>query len=244
MLEQHLSVLEGNLGDVWGPDYQFLDLLVSSAEGTEPCIDATPFGLDPNRQESDAIDCTSARLPGPSPAPFSVLLAGKDESEAARGAPRAVTPTASEEAAGTRAHGQGWQSPLHMAVQRGNDKIVTLLLKHCSDCNEPDGDGMTPLMYAVQGGHEDVVRTLLGNAARVPVQDGRGRSSIHWAVAQQHGAILRLLLENCHGLAAAVNAYDGRGQAPLHMAIDLGFEEGVKTLLQYGANLGLKARRL
>lgn len=136
-----------------------------------------------------------------------------------------------------------WMSPLHMAAYKGHDKIVKLLVKHTQDCNERDSDDKTPLIHAAIGGHEIVVTTLLQNAARVSETDVHGRSAIHWAVVHQHVTVLSLLLDHCPGLTAAVNAYDDQDQTPLHIAIDIGFEEGVQTLLRYGADMCLRTRK-
>lgn len=44
---------------------------------------------------------------------------------------------------------KAWRGPLHIAVQKGNDRIVRLLICHTKDCNERDSSGATPLYYAV-----------------------------------------------------------------------------------------------
>ncbi|CAG9953216.1 unnamed protein product [Clonostachys rosea f. rosea IK726] len=38
--------------------------------------------------------------------------------------------------------GGNWLSPLHMAAKKGSDRIISMLLRHKSDCNEPDSDGL------------------------------------------------------------------------------------------------------
>jgi len=39
-----------------------------------------------------------------------------------------------------------------------------------------------------------------------------------------------------------VDVYDDEGMTALHRAIDLGFEEGVEVLLEFGASLACRAR--
>ncbi|QKX62344.1 uncharacterized protein TRUGW13939_09503 [Talaromyces rugulosus] len=138
----------------------------------------------------------------------------------------------------------GWLSPLHIAATKGNDKIVQLLIQHNSNSNEKDSDGVTPLMRAVEGGFEEVVWSLLRHGAHVDEKDARGQSSLHLAVIHRHEAILQQLLENCHGLGSAVNSYNVNGRTPLHIAIEIGFDEGVRLLLRYGANVSLRARKI
>ena len=56
---------------------------------------------------------------------------------------------------------------LHTAVQKGNGRIVGLLLKHRADCNSKDAAGFTPLLYATTGGYEEVTDLLLSYGAGI-----------------------------------------------------------------------------
>lgn len=133
------------------------------------------------------------------------------------------------------------RGPLHIAAQKGNDRIVRTLLQYRSDCNAKDGDGLTPLMHAVIGGHVDVVASLLAHGARVDELDPRGRSAVHLAVAhadadgRAHEALLRLLLERCRG-TGLIDRCDVEGQSALLIAVENLFEAGVSALLENGAN--------
>ncbi|KAI9046203.1 ankyrin repeat domain-containing protein [Aspergillus affinis] len=62
-------------------------------------------------------------------------------------------------------HSNGWLSILHLAVQKGHDSIVRVLLERNMDCNDPDSDGLTPLMHATIQGH---------GAGRGPITLARG----------------------------------------------------------------------
>ena len=136
----------------------------------------------------------------------------------------------------------GWLSPLHIAAQKGHNRIARILLQHIIDCNEKDSDGLTPLMLAVIGGHEDVVRSLLSYGARIGDVDGQQRpSALHWAVLHRRETLLRVLLNHCVDERALVDSYDDFGRTPLHIAIDTDFETGVLILLQFGANPQYKA---
>ncbi|TGJ78569.1 hypothetical protein E0Z10_g10197 [Xylaria hypoxylon] len=131
----------------------------------------------------------------------------------------------------------GWQSPLHIAAQRGHDRIVRILLQHQSDCNERDGNGLTPLFHAIIGGHEDVSSVLLEHGARIGMKDRQGRTALALAVVHRREALLKILLQNCAGNQTLIDGYDAAGLAPLHTAIEIGFEAGVRLLLEHGANL-------
>jgi hypothetical protein len=138
----------------------------------------------------------------------------------------------------------GWLSPLHIAAQKGHDRIVRILLRHNIDCNEKDSDGLTPIIHAVIGGHEDVLRSLLSHGVRIGSVDGQQRpSALHWAVLHRRGTLLRVLLNHCLEEKALIDCYDDTGRTPLHLAIDTDFEDGVVILLQFGADPQHKARK-
>ncbi|RDW58703.1 hypothetical protein BP6252_13179 [Coleophoma cylindrospora] len=143
-----------------------------------------------------------------------------------------------------------WASSLNIAAQKGNDRIVRVLLQHStkSNVNVPDSEGRTPLICATIGGHKDVVALLLADGALLSCVDHSHRSAIHWAVVHRRDSLLELLLSHGQGeeqtpARTVIDAYDLNGQTPLHLAIDEDFEDGVRLLLEYGANMNLVARR-
>ncbi|KAK0625505.1 ankyrin repeat-containing domain protein [Bombardia bombarda] len=153
---------------------------------------------------------------------------------------------ASASGSGTGSGENSWLGPLHMAAQKGHDRIVRVLLQHDSDrmdCNERDSDGLTPLYYAITGGYEGIVALLVEHGARIDEVDSKQRNALHWAVLEQREGLLKLLLDHCGGNQALINCYDDAGMTPLHTAIDTGFEAGVRLLLQYGGNPLFKARK-
>ncbi|KAI9646524.1 hypothetical protein NHQ30_004517 [Ciborinia camelliae] len=144
----------------------------------------------------------------------------------------------------------GWSSSLHIAAEKGHDRIVRVLLQHSteSNVNLPDSKGRTPLICATIKGHKDVVALLLAAGALVSCVDHSHRSAIHWAVVHRRDSLLELLLSHRQGeeqtaVRTVIDGYDLNGQTPLHMAIDEDFEDGVRLLLEYGANMNLAARR-
>ncbi|KAJ5131903.1 ankyrin [Penicillium atrosanguineum] len=154
---------------------------------------------------------------------------------------------------------------LHIAAQKGHDRIVRILLRHNQprlDCNAPDSEGRTPLMHAVVAGHEAVVRALLAAGARCDPVDHLQRSVLHLAVLYRREPVLRMLLwEVCGEIELVVEdkegdgrrvgtrgmellgAYDVEGNTPLHLAVVEGFEAGVVMLLRSGSDLEAQARR-
>ncbi|KAI1877925.1 uncharacterized protein JN550_000107 [Neoarthrinium moseri] len=136
---------------------------------------------------------------------------------------------------------------LHIAAQKGNERILRLLLQHHSNANDKDSDGRTPLMHATMCDHVGSMRTLLAHGARIGDTDNESRSSLHWAVLCRRHSALEVLLDYYSEKSAArscdINACDDAGWSPLHMAIDRGFEAGVVLLLGHGANVHTKAHK-
>ncbi|KAK6072270.1 short-chain dehydrogenase [Seiridium cupressi] len=148
-------------------------------------------------------------------------------------------PDATEEDVTANNQPTNWLSPIRMAAQKGNDRIVRMLAQRGIDCNVKDSHGLTPIMYAVIGGHEDVVRSLISQHAHISPTNCNGRrkpSALHLAVSHRHETILGMLLDYCSQDSELIDCYDDQWRAPLHLAIHLDFEAGVLALLQHGAD--------
>ncbi|KAH8202967.1 hypothetical protein TruAng_002913 [Truncatella angustata] len=156
---------------------------------------------------------------------------------------RTMYPSEGHSVKASSSHERSWQSPLHIATQKGHDRIVRVLLQHGMDCNEEDSDGLTPLYYAVKSGFEGIVASLIEHGARMDWDDGQRRSALHFAVLENREGVLKVMLEHCADNPALINSYDNAGMTPLHTAVDIGFEAGVQLLLEHGANLSYKARK-
>ncbi len=135
-----------------------------------------------------------------------------------------------------------WLTPLHVAVKAGHNSVVCVMLKHIGDCNERDSEGRTPLAHAIMGKHQDITRSLLRHGAQIRDVDGQQTSALHLAAELRRESILEILLNYCGDADMLVDIYNNSGQTPLHVAIEAGFEEGVRLLLQRGANLPYMAR--
>ncbi|KAL7964037.1 ankyrin repeat-containing domain protein [Trichoderma sp. SZMC 28014] len=139
--------------------------------------------------------------------------------------------------------GASWESPLHIAAQKGYDGIVRLLLEHGADCNEKDSDGLTPLAHAIRGDNEAVVHLLLSHGARLDHTEGPGCSVFHCAVIHRREALLRLFASFCGADLALLDAFDLEGMTPLQLAVATNFEAGVRILLHHGASVHHRARK-
>jgi ankyrin repeat protein len=141
---------------------------------------------------------------------------------------------------------KGWIGTLHIAAQKGHERIIrVLLLRGNMDVNHQDSDGRTPLIHAIIENHDSVVRLLLSHGARIGVYDREGRSGLHWAVLHRRFGILQHLLDHRakYERSLDLDAYDNAGWTPLHMSVDRAFEAGVLMLLQGGADVNAKAHK-
>ena len=127
--------------------------------------------------------------------------------------------------------------PLHHAVQNGDGKLASMLLKHGADVNSQAGFMRnTPLQLAVINGNIWNVKLLLENAANVGQTNADGTAPLAVAVLRNECAIARELL----WYEAEVNqVVASSGFTPLHYAVLHGRFEMVNVLLEGRAEVNV-----
>ncbi|CAH0002529.1 unnamed protein product [Clonostachys byssicola] len=123
---------------------------------------------------------------------------------------------------------------LHVAVYRGHDEIVHLLLQAGADADAPYNDGDTPLHVAARRGAGKLVQLLLEHTTNVNVTNGSG-TPLRVAARRGNGDIVRCLLE--HGAdvnaAAAGAGIDDHEDALLYNAVRRGKGKATQVLLDF-----------
>jgi ankyrin repeat protein len=88
-------------------------------------------------------------------------------------------------------------TPLLMASQNGNPRMIELLLQAGAEVNSPAATGITPIMLAVAGSSEDAVRVLVQHGADVNAkEDTYGQTPLMFAAAFNRPEAIKVLLLN------------------------------------------------
>ena len=116
-----------------------------------------------------------------------------------------------------KARNHSGNTPLHLAVQLGNQPLGRILLTRGSAPDTTNSRGETPLHWATRSpnGNESA-SLLLGDGASPNARDSDGATPLHWAV--RHGndpRLFALLLD----YGANIEAHTDRGSTPLHVAV-------------------------
>jgi ankyrin repeat protein len=129
------------------------------------------------------------------------------------------------------------ETPLWVAVERGNRPLAQYLIQHGADI-EATAYGRTPLLVAARAGHISMTKMLTDYRANVNVVDGDdGNSPLIWATL--HGQdLFSLLYRGCN-----VNHANKVGYTALHYAAEERNIFIAHTLLQHGAKLDVRTKR-
>ncbi|NXN79327.1 NFKB1 factor, partial [Bombycilla garrulus] len=128
-------------------------------------------------------------------------------------------------------------SVLHVAATEGDDKILSLLLRHekvSPMLNLPNGEGLSPIHMVVMANSMSCLKELIAAGVNVNAQEQKsGRTALHLAVEQENIPLAGcLLLEG----DANVDSTTYDGTTPLHIAAGKGSTKLTAVLKAAGAN--------
>uniref|UniRef100_G3VZA8 Nuclear factor NF-kappa-B p105 subunit n=1 Tax=Sarcophilus harrisii TaxID=9305 RepID=G3VZA8_SARHA len=128
-------------------------------------------------------------------------------------------------------------SVLHLAAKEGDDKILSILLKHgkiSSLINLPNGEGLNAIHLAMLINSMPCLRLMIAAGADVNAQEQTsGRTALHLAVEQENVSLAGcLLLEG----DAYVDSTTYDGTTPLHIAAGRGSTKLAALLKAAGAD--------
>ncbi len=123
-------------------------------------------------------------------------------------------------------------SYLQYALDRGQQQMVILLIKHGANVNARYPDNSTLLHHAASRGLHQIVTQLLSKRANAAVIDRAGVTPLHEAAAKGQTQIMQLLLR----ANANVDATTNKRWTPLHHAARFGHPQAARFLLSRGAS--------
>ncbi|CAN0378928.1 unnamed protein product, partial [Ectocarpus fasciculatus] len=135
------------------------------------------------------------------------------------------------------------RTPLHIAAELGNNRVVSTLLGNTStDIDALDNGGFSPLMLASTSGHRSTVEALLrAGADTTPYSSNCGKfrrmTALDMAAARGHFGVVQVLVGN----GGDARAHNHGGYTALHCAAF--HEHGgevVDVLLDAGADINAK----
>ncbi|XP_069466569.1 nuclear factor NF-kappa-B p100 subunit [Ambystoma mexicanum] len=131
-------------------------------------------------------------------------------------------------------------SVLHLAVQAGDDEMLSILLKYLTTStmhllNEPNYHGLFPIHWAVKTKSMKCLDLLVSKGADVNAAERKsGRTPLHLAVDMENLNIATYLVKK---LGADVNVRTFAGDTPLHLSAAIGSPILTKMLIKSGADV-------
>ena len=130
---------------------------------------------------------------------------------------------------------RGWNT-LHRAAQGGDTDIISLIHTHLPNIESKTGEGLTPLMLAAFCGKLHVVKWFLEKGATVTSVGSNRWNVLHFAAQGGDPDTIDLILTHLPDIESKT----ADGETPLIIAVLYGKLQGVKCLLERGANPSAK----
>ena len=126
-------------------------------------------------------------------------------------------------------------SPLMLAVYKGNIRIVKILLNSGANVNASNGWGITSLMKAAANPKcsFQLTKLLIKEGADATITNRLGLSALHFAVCSDGDECVKVLIAS----GADVNQGDNKNKTPLMDACAIGSKKCASVLVQEGANV-------
>jgi ankyrin repeat protein len=113
-------------------------------------------------------------------------------------------------------------TPLHIAAQQGNLKVMQLLLDNNAVINKADKQGRTPLYVAAQNGQLSAIKMLLDSNADVNEASNEGVTPLLLAVQTGDASSVEMLLEGYKEGFGDIDKANNNGETPLYAAAQNG----------------------
>jgi Ankyrin repeats (3 copies)/Ankyrin repeats (many copies) len=128
------------------------------------------------------------------------------------------------------------RTPIHAAVEAGKADILSLLIQHGADVNDPDRTGETPLHRTSRMARLEVGQFLLNHGADIDALNGFGNTTLIFAMMGGNIEFARMLLER----GARIDLRVRQGRTALHHAAMNNEVQFVRLLLEHGADVNAR----
>ncbi|OUM59376.1 hypothetical protein PIROE2DRAFT_63812 [Piromyces sp. E2] len=135
------------------------------------------------------------------------------------------------------------KSALFVACEKGNFKVVQLLIEHGANVNNGNKNGYTPLMEASKNNYLNIVKYLVEKGANPNLTNKLGQSALLIAYNNNNFSIVRYLID--HGmdvrqlLIQMIQLSEFNNNELFNSLIDKGFDINIKN--NYGSSPLMKA---
>ncbi|XP_076275512.1 histone-lysine N-methyltransferase G9a isoform X2 [Rhynchophorus ferrugineus] len=129
---------------------------------------------------------------------------------------------------------------LHLAVLKGNLRMVQFLTNLQADLESMDNEQSTPLMLAVTENRNDILKYLLASGAQLIAKGTDGMTVLHLAAKCGNLEACRSIVSASFSIPNYVNYQDDGGWTPLVWACEHGHIDIVKYLISKGADIDLR----
>ena len=128
-----------------------------------------------------------------------------------------------------------------LAVARNDKKYVTGKLNSGFKINSRDMVGQTACHWAAYRGNLEILEVLASKNAKLDITDFDGRTPLHWAIRKVRLRCLKFLLQATENQPKVIDLQTrGMNETCLHKACREGSVDGVRLLLNYGANIDIR----
>ncbi|CAM9704004.1 unnamed protein product [Scytosiphon promiscuus] len=128
------------------------------------------------------------------------------------------------------------QTPLHLAILRGQEDAARELMMLGADVNAPNIYNKRPLHLAVEGGLVRLANDLLLGGASPNGEGSLGSTAIHLAARRGYDDLVRALIHK----GANLNCVDHAGLTPFRSAVYSGRADTVEVFLSAGADVNAR----